>query len=68
MICIARLCFDWLQLLSKTLVAIADDKWACQLATEATRYLSTYNNFMEEKVGNKPQPHSSLFCSVTLGV
>ncbi|XP_062320743.1 maestro heat-like repeat-containing protein family member 1 isoform X1 [Osmerus eperlanus] len=38
-----------LKLLSKTLVTIADDKWACQLAAEATRYLSTYNNFMEEK-------------------
>ncbi|XP_041962834.1 maestro heat-like repeat-containing protein family member 1 isoform X1 [Alosa sapidissima] len=38
-----------LQLLSKTLVAIADDKWSCQLATEATRYLSTYNHSLEEK-------------------
>ncbi|XP_063055853.1 maestro heat-like repeat-containing protein family member 1 isoform X2 [Engraulis encrasicolus] len=45
--------YDWedsiLQLLSKTLVAIADDKWSCQLAIEATRYLSTYNQSLEEK-------------------
>ncbi|XP_062395570.1 maestro heat-like repeat-containing protein family member 1 isoform X2 [Sardina pilchardus] len=45
--------YNWedgiLQLLSKTLVAIADDKWSCQLATEATRYLSTYNHSLEEK-------------------
>ncbi|KAG7458242.1 hypothetical protein MATL_G00236100 [Megalops atlanticus] len=38
-----------LQLLSKSLVAISYDKWSCQLATEATRYLSTYNNYLEEK-------------------
>ncbi|XP_031432555.1 maestro heat-like repeat-containing protein family member 1 isoform X2 [Clupea harengus] len=45
--------YNWeesiLQLLSKTLVAIADDKWSCQLAIEATRYLSTYNHYLEEK-------------------
>uniref|UniRef100_A0A4W6EG08 Maestro heat-like repeat family member 1 n=1 Tax=Lates calcarifer TaxID=8187 RepID=A0A4W6EG08_LATCA len=40
------ICFD---LLSKTLATIADDKWVCQLAAEATRYLSTYNNSLEEK-------------------
>uniref|UniRef100_A0A4W6EG92 Maestro heat-like repeat family member 1 n=1 Tax=Lates calcarifer TaxID=8187 RepID=A0A4W6EG92_LATCA len=38
-----------LKLLSKTLATIADDKWVCQLAAEATRYLSTYNNSLEEK-------------------
>ncbi|XP_068999386.1 maestro heat-like repeat-containing protein family member 1 isoform X1 [Embiotoca jacksoni] len=38
-----------LKLLSKTLVTIDDDKWVCQLAAEATRYLSTYNNYLEEK-------------------
>ncbi|XP_010785898.1 maestro heat-like repeat-containing protein family member 1 [Notothenia coriiceps] len=38
-----------LQLLSKTLSTIDDDKWVCQLAAEATRYLSTYNNALEEK-------------------
>uniref|UniRef100_A0AAZ3S6M6 Maestro heat-like repeat family member 1 n=1 Tax=Oncorhynchus tshawytscha TaxID=74940 RepID=A0AAZ3S6M6_ONCTS len=35
--------------LAKSLVAIADDKWSCQLAVEATRYLSTYNQSLEEK-------------------
>uniref|UniRef100_A0A8K9WNZ0 Maestro heat-like repeat family member 1 n=1 Tax=Oncorhynchus mykiss TaxID=8022 RepID=A0A8K9WNZ0_ONCMY len=35
--------------LAKSLVAIADDKWSCQLAIEATRYLSTYNQSLEEK-------------------
>lgn len=39
-----------LQLLSKTLATIDDDKWVCQLGAEATRYLSTYNNDLEEKV------------------
>ncbi|KAK2844253.1 hypothetical protein Q5P01_010912 [Channa striata] len=38
-----------LKLLSNTLVTIDDDKWVCQLAAEATRYLSTYNNALEEK-------------------
>ncbi|XP_044062559.1 maestro heat-like repeat-containing protein family member 1 isoform X1 [Siniperca chuatsi] len=38
-----------LKLLSKTLATIDDDKWVCQLAAEATRYLSTYNNALEEK-------------------
>ncbi|XP_067366221.1 maestro heat-like repeat-containing protein family member 1 isoform X1 [Channa argus] len=38
-----------LKLLSSTLAAIDDDKWVCQLAAEATRYLSTYNNALEEK-------------------
>lgn len=38
-----------LKLLSKTLATIDDDKWVCQLAAEATRYLSTYNNAIEEK-------------------
>ncbi|XP_047455118.1 maestro heat-like repeat-containing protein family member 1 isoform X1 [Mugil cephalus] len=38
-----------LKLLSKTLAAIDDDKWVCQLTAEATRYLSTYNNDLEEK-------------------
>uniref|UniRef100_A0A3B5BK37 Maestro heat like repeat family member 1 n=1 Tax=Stegastes partitus TaxID=144197 RepID=A0A3B5BK37_9TELE len=37
------------ELLSKTLATINDDKWSCQLAAESTRYLSTYNNFLEEK-------------------
>ncbi|KAM9310205.1 maestro heat-like repeat-containing protein family member 1 isoform 2-T2 [Pholidichthys leucotaenia] len=38
-----------LKFLSKTLTTIDEDKWVCQLAAEATRYLSTYNNFLEEK-------------------
>ncbi|XP_058503898.1 maestro heat-like repeat-containing protein family member 1 isoform X2 [Solea solea] len=38
-----------LKFLSKTLATIDDDKWVCQLAAEATRYLSTYNNALEEK-------------------
>ncbi|KAG9345013.1 hypothetical protein JZ751_009553 [Albula glossodonta] len=38
-----------LELLSKTLVAIEDDKWSCQLAVEATQYLPTYNSSLEEK-------------------
>uniref|UniRef100_UPI0037E92988 maestro heat-like repeat-containing protein family member 1 n=1 Tax=Semicossyphus pulcher TaxID=241346 RepID=UPI0037E92988 len=38
-----------LKLLSKTLDTINDDKWVCQLAAEATRYLPTYNNTLEEK-------------------
>uniref|UniRef100_A0A3B4G2D9 Maestro heat like repeat family member 1 n=1 Tax=Pundamilia nyererei TaxID=303518 RepID=A0A3B4G2D9_9CICH len=40
-----------LELLSKTLTALDDDKWVCQLAAESTRYLPTYNNALEEKVG-----------------
>ncbi|XP_036439698.1 maestro heat-like repeat-containing protein family member 1 isoform X1 [Colossoma macropomum] len=38
-----------LQFLSKTLVTIDDGQWSCQLAVEATCYLSTYNNSLEEK-------------------
>ncbi|CAN9513935.1 unnamed protein product [Ophioblennius macclurei] len=38
-----------LKLLSKAMASIDDDKWVCQLAAEATRYLSTYNNALEEK-------------------
>ncbi|XP_068425526.1 maestro heat-like repeat-containing protein family member 1 isoform X1 [Clinocottus analis] len=38
-----------LKLLSKTLATVDDDKWVCQLAAEATRDLSTYNNALEEK-------------------
>ncbi|XP_029958585.1 maestro heat-like repeat-containing protein family member 1 isoform X2 [Salarias fasciatus] len=38
-----------LKLLSKTIASIDEEKWASQLATEATRYLSTYNNALEEK-------------------
>uniref|UniRef100_A0A665TI48 Maestro heat-like repeat family member 1 n=1 Tax=Echeneis naucrates TaxID=173247 RepID=A0A665TI48_ECHNA len=38
-----------LLLLSKTLATIDDDKWVCQLAAEATRYLPTYNLALEEK-------------------
>uniref|UniRef100_A0A9J7YGA8 Maestro heat-like repeat family member 1 n=2 Tax=Cyprinus carpio carpio TaxID=630221 RepID=A0A9J7YGA8_CYPCA len=38
-----------LQLLSKTLAAIDDSQWTGQLAEEATRYLPTYNNSLEEK-------------------
>ncbi|XP_019946928.2 maestro heat-like repeat-containing protein family member 1 isoform X1 [Paralichthys olivaceus] len=38
-----------LKFLSKTLVTIDDDKWVCKLAAEATRYISTYNNALEEK-------------------
>uniref|UniRef100_A0A8C9V2U7 Maestro heat like repeat family member 1 n=1 Tax=Scleropages formosus TaxID=113540 RepID=A0A8C9V2U7_SCLFO len=36
-------------LLSKTLVAISDDKWSCQLSAESTQYLPTYNSSLEEK-------------------
>uniref|UniRef100_A0A3Q3WCT8 Uncharacterized protein n=1 Tax=Mola mola TaxID=94237 RepID=A0A3Q3WCT8_MOLML len=38
-----------LKLLSKTLSTMDDDKWVCRLAAEATRYLPTYNNALEEK-------------------
>ncbi|XP_028985036.1 maestro heat-like repeat-containing protein family member 1 isoform X2 [Betta splendens] len=38
-----------LKFLSKTVATIDDDKWSCQLAAEATRYLSNYNNALEEK-------------------
>ncbi|KAL3981076.1 sialic acid binding Ig-like lectin 5 [Sarotherodon galilaeus] len=38
-----------LELLSKTLTALDDDKWVCQLAAESTRYLPTYNSALEEK-------------------
>ncbi|XP_073782226.1 maestro heat-like repeat-containing protein family member 1 isoform X1 [Danio rerio] len=38
-----------LQLLSKTLATIDDSRWTNQLAVEATRYLPTYNNSLEEK-------------------
>ncbi|KAI4893277.1 hypothetical protein NFI96_019675 [Prochilodus magdalenae] len=38
-----------LQFLSKTLGTIDDGQWSCQLAVEATRYLPTYNNSLEEK-------------------
>lgn len=49
--------WNFVQLLSKTLATIADDKWVCQLAAEATRYLSTYNNSLEEKVSAFQQLH-----------
>ncbi|XP_052003052.1 maestro heat-like repeat-containing protein family member 1 [Xyrauchen texanus] len=38
-----------LQLLTKTLAAIDDSQWTGQLAVEATRYLPTYNNSLDEK-------------------
>ncbi|KAK7887111.1 hypothetical protein WMY93_026732 [Mugilogobius chulae] len=38
-----------LKFLSTTLTTIEDEKWFSQLASEATRYLSTYNNALEEK-------------------
>ncbi|XP_008321450.1 maestro heat-like repeat-containing protein family member 1 [Cynoglossus semilaevis] len=38
-----------LKFLSKTLATIDNDKWVCRLAAEATQYLSTYNNALEEK-------------------
>lgn len=38
-----------LKLLSKTLSTLEDDSWVCQCAAEATRYLSTYNNALDEK-------------------
>ncbi|XP_053737649.1 maestro heat-like repeat-containing protein family member 1 isoform X2 [Synchiropus splendidus] len=38
-----------LKFLSKTVACVDDDKWSCHLAAEATRYLSTYNNDLEEK-------------------
>lgn len=31
-----------------------DGKWVCQLAAEATGYLSTYNHALEEKVRVEP--------------
>lgn len=45
----SRYC-DCPQLLSVTLTSIQDDKWVCQLAAESTKYLSTYNSALEEKV------------------
>lgn len=51
--------FGHIQFLAKSLVAIADDKWSCQLAIEATRYLSTYNQSLEEKVSEQPHPNLS---------
>ena len=48
--------YVWLQLLSKTLVTMDDSKWVCQLVAEATRYLSTYNNALEEKVRQWTSP------------
>lgn len=41
---------SWEKFLSKTLVAIDDGQWSCQLVVEATRYLPTYNHSLEEKV------------------
>ncbi|XP_023669118.2 maestro heat-like repeat-containing protein family member 1 isoform X1 [Paramormyrops kingsleyae] len=38
-----------LELLSKTLMAVSDDRWSCQLSAEATHYLPTYNSSLEEK-------------------
>ncbi|XP_077577113.1 maestro heat-like repeat-containing protein family member 1 isoform X1 [Stigmatopora nigra] len=38
-----------LKLLSKTLVAVDDEAWVNHFAAEATSYLSTYNNALEEK-------------------
>ncbi|XP_051999976.1 maestro heat-like repeat-containing protein family member 1 isoform X2 [Xyrauchen texanus] len=38
-----------LQLLSKTLTAINEGQWSGQLAVEATRYLPTYNDSLDEK-------------------
>ncbi|XP_034144672.1 maestro heat-like repeat-containing protein family member 1 isoform X2 [Esox lucius] len=38
-----------LKLLAETLMAIAEDRWSCQMAVEATRYLSNYNQSPEEK-------------------
>uniref|UniRef100_A0A6Q2XHU5 Maestro heat-like repeat family member 1 n=1 Tax=Esox lucius TaxID=8010 RepID=A0A6Q2XHU5_ESOLU len=37
------------RLLAETLMAIAEDRWSCQMAVEATRYLSNYNQSPEEK-------------------
>ncbi|XP_072316120.1 maestro heat-like repeat-containing protein family member 1 isoform X2 [Eucyclogobius newberryi] len=38
-----------LKFLSITLATFEDNTWVCQLASEATRYLSTYNNALAEK-------------------
>uniref|UniRef100_A0A8C9T2B1 Maestro heat like repeat family member 1 n=1 Tax=Scleropages formosus TaxID=113540 RepID=A0A8C9T2B1_SCLFO len=46
---ICKCCPFSMQLLSKTLVAISDDKWSCQLSAESTQYLPTYNSSLEEK-------------------
>jgi len=45
-----------MKLLSKTLAAIDDSQWTGQLAAEATRYLPTYNNSLEEKVSLEIHP------------
>lgn len=47
--------------LSKTLVAIDDGQWSCQLVVEATRYLPTYNHSLEEKVSIA---NINLLCSI----
>ncbi|XP_039593535.1 maestro heat-like repeat-containing protein family member 1 isoform X2 [Polypterus senegalus] len=38
-----------LEFLSKTLVTISDDKWTSTLAIEMVGYLTSYNNFLDEK-------------------
>ncbi|XP_041105095.1 maestro heat-like repeat-containing protein family member 1 isoform X2 [Polyodon spathula] len=38
-----------LEFLSKTVVAISDDRWTCGLVMEMTKYLPSYNLFLEEK-------------------
>lgn len=38
-----------LEFLSKTVVTISDDRWTCGLVMEMTKYLPSYNLFLEEK-------------------
>ncbi|XP_058866402.1 maestro heat-like repeat-containing protein family member 1 isoform X1 [Acipenser ruthenus] len=38
-----------LEFLSKTVVTISDDRWTCGLVVEMTKYLPSYNLFLEEK-------------------
>lgn len=43
-----------------------DGKWVCQLAAEATGYLSTYNHALEEKVRAEPlvyKNHRKVKCT-----
>lgn len=43
-----------------------DGKWVCQLAAEATGYLSTYNHALEEKVRAEPLVYKNTIVSSNL--
>lgn len=70
--CLSVVYYDHVALLgkflSKTLVAIDDGQWSCQLVVEATRYLPTYNYSLEEKVsiGNVKLIKKSLYTSTIM--